>query len=57
MTKEEQLKIAFKYTLVDMTKEFVGPLAQGRHEVEIRNIVDNTVNLLLKEVSIRTDLR
>ena len=61
LTKEEQLTVVFKETLKDMLRRIVdinlNPVGFDVPQVELVNIVRETTNILLKEVSIRTDLR
>lgn len=60
MTKKEQLKVAFKVMLKDLMDKFV-PESYGSVGAEVSGIVrqeiSNTADLMVKEVSIRTDLR
>ena len=55
MTKKEQLKVAFRAIVFNLLDKVVAPnrLLTGSIAVDL----DETTNLLLKEVSIRTDLR
>lgn len=53
LTKKEQLKVAFSR----LTKEIVTRVSGQELTKNDDRIVDNYINLLLKEVSIRTDLR
>ena len=50
LTKKEQLKKAFKMLLTTMLKA-------ANEEYFVGDLIDSYTNLLLKEVSIRTDLR
>jgi len=55
MTKAEQLKVAFKQALEDLAEQ-IGI----RHPISanvLEHLISRNVNVLLKEVSIRTDLR
>ena len=70
MTKQKQLKVAFKLQLEDMLKE-VAKAEQNallphpfgdKHRIpelkeKLSSIIDSNTNIMLKEVSIRTDLR
>ena len=53
LTKREQLKVVFKKTLTDLLDK--RPL--GSYEYITEHDADKAVNVLLKEVSIRTPLR
>ena len=53
LTKKEQLKIAFKTLITDMLHTIVGNLNDTDDVIAI----NNTANLMVREVSIRTDLR
>ena len=61
LTEKEQLTIVFKRTLKDMIRRVVGinlnPVGFDVPQVELVNIVRETTNTLLKEVSIRTPLK
>ena len=50
MTKQEQLKIAFKTILKQVVED-------TRTYLNTDTIIDEYANVLLKEVSIRTDLK
>jgi len=55
MTKTEQLKVAFKQTLQCLVEQ-----VDIRHPISpnvLEHLISKNVNVLLKEVSIRTDLR
>jgi len=55
MTKKEQLKVVFKQELFEAFDKVVpkNRLFTG----SIASVIDETTNVLLKEVSIRTDLK
>jgi len=57
-TKKEQLKRAFKETLKEFTTQ-LSIYIEGRNSgySSVDAIIDDCVNLLLKEVSIRTPLK
>lgn len=62
LTKKEQLKIAFKVILKDMLLEFTHVDIDTRvltaSKTERKQVVlDTSISTLIKEVSIRTDLR
>ena len=53
MTKKEQLKIAFKAILMDMLAKF----SPEYYKHVVHDTISEYSELLLKEVSIRTDLK
>ena len=55
LSKKEQLKVAFKLTLKVMMDKLTITFSPDKDMEDM--IVDETSELLLKEVSIRTDLR
>ena len=52
MTKLDQIKVAFRIILKDMIIKSVGIL-----NIDDKVLVNQTAELMVKEVSIRTDLR
>lgn len=58
LTKKQQLKTAFRGTLREFTTQlsiYIKGRDSGYRSVD--EIIDNCVNLLLKEVSIRTPIK
>ena len=53
MTKKEQLKVAFKALITDMLHRIVGNLNDSDDVIAI----EETANLMVKEVTIRTVLK
>jgi len=52
LTKKEQLKIAFRVLLKDLFNELIGDL-----DYDNTDVIDVTADMLLREVSIHTNLK